>query len=88
LKEITGKEYEVTYLDVESAKEEEQQAVADGNVDAELAASHKLIQGREGTRLPEPWDNDRFPTIKPESMEVVLRRAFTSEKYRKFYGLA
>jgi hypothetical protein len=88
LKEITGKEYEVTYLDVESAKEEEQQAIADGDVDAELAASHKLIQGRAGTCLPEPWDNDRFPAIKPESMEVVLRRAFASEKYRRFYGLA
>jgi hypothetical protein len=87
LKDITGKEYQVTYLDVESAKEEELQAIADGDVDAELAASHKLIQGREGTLLPQPWDNDRFPTIKPKSMEAVLRRAFASEKYRKFYGL-
>lgn len=40
LKEITGKEYEVTYLDVEGAEEEDQQAIADGNVEAELAASH------------------------------------------------
>ena len=87
LKEITGKEYQVTYLDVESAKEEEQQAVADGDVDAELAASHKLVQGLAGTLLPQPWDNDRFPAIKPESMEVVLKKAFASEKYRKFYGL-
>jgi hypothetical protein len=87
LKDITGREYQVTYLDVESAKEEEQQAIADGDVDAELAASHKLIQGRAGTLLPQPWDNDRFPEIKPESMESVLRRAFASGKYRKFYGL-
>jgi hypothetical protein len=87
LKDITGTEYQVTYLDVKSAKEEEQQAIADGDVDAELAASHKLVQGRSGTLLPQPWDNDRFPEIKPESMESVLRRAFVSGKYRKFYGL-
>jgi hypothetical protein len=87
LKDTTGKEYQVTYLDVESANEEEQQAIANGDVDAELAASHKLIQGREGTLLPQPWDNDRFPAIRPESVEVVLRKAFASEKYRKAYGL-
>ena len=87
LKNVTGKEYEVTYLDVESAKEEEQQSIADGDVDAELAASHKLVQGLEGTLLPQPWDNERFLAIKPEGMEVVLRKAFASERYRKFYGL-
>jgi hypothetical protein len=87
LKDISGKEYQVTYLDVESANEEEQQAIANGDVDAELAASHKLIQGQEGTLLPQPWDNDRFPAIGPESVEVVLRKAFASEKYRKAYGL-
>lgn len=87
LKDITEKEYQVTYLDVESANEEEQQAIANGDVDAELAASHKLIQGREGTFLPQRWDNDRLPAIRPESVEVVLRKAFASEKYRKAYGL-
>ena len=48
LKDVTGKEYQVTYLDVESAKEEERQAIADGDIDAELAASHKLVQGWKG----------------------------------------
>jgi hypothetical protein len=45
------REYQLTYLDVESAKVEEQQAITNGDVDAELAASHKLIQGPRGDAL-------------------------------------
>jgi hypothetical protein len=77
----------VTYLDVESAKQEEAEAIREGNVDKELAASHKLIQGREGTLLPQPWDNDRFPWVTPKSLEETLRAAFESNHYRKLYGL-
>lgn len=80
LERLTGRKYEVTYLDVESAKAEEAEAKKTGNVNAELAASHKLIQGREGTLLPQPWDNHRFPHIHPESVEEVLRDAITSER--------
>ncbi|KAH8815301.1 hypothetical protein F5884DRAFT_841320 [Xylogone sp. PMI_703] len=88
LKRITGREYQVTYLDVESAKHEEADAIREGDVDKELSASHKLIQGREGTLLPEPWDNDRFPFVKPEPVEETLAAAFQNEDYRKFYGLS
>jgi hypothetical protein len=75
LKGTTGKEYEVTYLDVESAKEKEQQAIADGNVDAELAAGRACLS-RETT------------TGSQRSNLRAWRSAFTSEKYRKFYRLA
>ncbi|KIW15123.1 hypothetical protein PV08_07910 [Exophiala spinifera] len=87
LERVTGKKYEVTYLDVESAKEEEPQAKRAGDIDAELAASHKLIQGREGTLVPKPWDNDRFPHIHPKGVEEVLREAFATERTRKWFGL-
>lgn len=87
LQRITGKAYEVTYLDVESAKEEEKQAKNRGDVDAELAASHKLIQGRQGTLVPQPWDNGRFPHIHPKGVEETLRAAFASQRMRKVYGL-
>jgi hypothetical protein len=86
LERVTGKKYEVTYLPVESAVEEEKQAQKAGDVDAELSASHKLIQGREGTLLPEPWDNDRFPNIHPMGVEETLRETFTSERRKKAYG--
>jgi hypothetical protein len=88
LQKITGRKYDVTYLDVETAKEEEKEAQARGDVDAELSASHKLIQGLEGTLLPDPWDNDKFSEVQPSSVEEALRRAFENPLFRKAYGLA
>ncbi|KAJ9605002.1 hypothetical protein H2200_010391 [Cladophialophora chaetospira] len=88
LERVTGRKYDVTYLHVESALEEESEAKKSGDIDAELAASHKLIQGREGTLLPsETWDNARFPDIHPKTVEKALREAFASKRLRKAYGL-
>ncbi|OAL21433.1 hypothetical protein AYO20_11370 [Fonsecaea nubica] len=87
LERVTGRKYNVAYLDVESAQREEAQARDAGDVDAELAASHKLVQGREGTLLPQPWDNDRFPWIHPKGVEETLREAFASERAKEVYGL-
>jgi hypothetical protein len=82
---ITGRKYEVTYLDVETAQHEEADALRDGDVDKELAASHKLIQGREGTLIPEPWDNGRFPNVKVDNFRDVLAAAFKDPFYQKAY---
>ncbi|KAF2121040.1 hypothetical protein BDV96DRAFT_610025 [Lophiotrema nucula] len=87
LQRVTGRRYSVEYLDVESAQEEERAANASGDTEAELAASHKLIQGREGTLLPVPWNNERFPGVKPAGLEDSLRAAFAHPKLRKAYGL-
>ena len=90
LERVRGRKYEVAYLNIDiigSAKEDEAQAKAAGDVDAELSASHELIRGREGTLLLEPWDNDRFPQTQPRSVDEALRGAFTSERARKVYGL-
>jgi hypothetical protein len=87
LRTVTGREYQVEYLDVEEAQLEEQAAKQSGDVGAELAASHKLIQGRQGTLLPLPWDNDRFPSVAPSNLLDSLTAAFASPKLRKVYGL-
>jgi hypothetical protein len=87
LERVTGRKYEVTYLDVESAIEEERRAKEAGNVDAELSASHKLIQGREGTLVPQPWDTNKFPNVMPVSVEDALTAAFSDPLLRKAYGV-
>lgn len=84
---MTGREYQVNYLNVEAARLEEQAAKEKGDIDAELSASHKLIQGRQGALLPLPWDNERFPEIIPASLVDSLTAAFASPKLRKVYGL-
>ncbi|KPI43974.1 uncharacterized protein AB675_6615 [Cyphellophora attinorum] len=84
---VTGKEYQVEYLDVEAAQVEEEAAKQSGDIDAELSASHKLIQGRQGTLLPLPWDNKEFPGVSPSSLYDSLKAAFASPKLRKAYGL-
>jgi len=84
---LTGREYHVEYLDVETAQLEEQAAKQSGDVDEELSASHKLIQGRQGTLLPLPWDNERFPSITPSSLQDSLTAPFASPQLRKAYGL-
>jgi hypothetical protein len=85
---VTGKKYEVTYLDVEGATQERREAIREGDVDKELAASHKFIQGSEGTLLPKPWDNERFPWIQPQGLEEALSAAVKTESYRKFFELS
>lgn len=87
LERITGYPYEVTYIPVERALEKETHAKEIGDVDLELEASHQLIQGREGTLLPQPWDNGRFPSVKPKGLEEVLKQAFEDPNMREFLGL-
>lgn len=87
LEGVTGKKFEVTYLDVEKAEAEEQDARERGDIEAELATSHKLVQGREGTLVPQPWDNAMFPHIKPATVQESLEAAFKAPWGRRMYGL-
>ncbi|KAI9695584.1 MAG: hypothetical protein M1820_008509 [Bogoriella megaspora] len=87
VEKIRGLTYQVTYLDVEEASKEEADALKEEDIEKELAASHKLIQGREGTLLPQPWDNGRFPDIKPMGIEVALGKAYSSAYYKAVYGI-
>jgi hypothetical protein len=75
LEKATGTKYQITYLPVEKAAEREKLAKETGDVDLELEASHQLVQGREGTLLPLPHDNDRFPEVKLISLEESLKGA-------------
>ena len=56
-------------------------AIEKGNIDAELAASHQVIQGTEGTLLPKPYDNGRYPEVKPQGLEETWR-AMLQDKTR------
>lgn len=89
MQHITGKPYEVTYRPVLEARELEQRAKAEHDEELETAASHRLIQGTEGTLLPQPLDNGKFPEAaeKVLGIEEGLRRAWKDEKFRKIYGL-
>jgi hypothetical protein len=75
LEKVAGSKYQITYLPVKKAAEREKLAKETGDVDLELEASHQLVQGGEGTLLPLPHDNDRFPEIKLISLEESLKGA-------------
>jgi hypothetical protein len=56
------------------------EAIETGDVDAELAASHQVIQGTGATLLPKPYDNDRFPEVKPQGLEETWRAMLQDTK--------
>ena len=89
IEKVTGQPYQVTYRSVSEARELERRAKEMGDEKLESAASHRLVQGTEGTLLPQPWDNYKFPETakKIRGVEEVLREAFHAEKYKSFYGL-
>jgi hypothetical protein len=88
LEKVTGQKYDVTYHHVEEALDKEKKAKEIGDVDLELETSHQLVQGREGTRLPKPWDNDRFPELQAKGLEEVLAEAFSNKELVPLLGLA
>lgn len=87
--QITGKPYKVTYRPVSEARELEARAKAANDEELETAASHRLVQGTEGTLLPQPWDNSKFPEAaeKVRGVEEGLKAAWQDEKYRNAYGV-
>jgi len=89
MEKLTGQPYRVTYRPVSEARELERRAKETGDEELETAASHRLVQGTEGTLLPQPWDNPKFPEMakKVRGVEEVLTEAFHSGKYKSFYGL-
>lgn len=49
-------------------------AIEMGDVDAELAASHQVIQGTGRTLVPEPYHNGKFPEVRPQGLEEAWRK--------------
>jgi hypothetical protein len=88
LGQVRGVHYNVDYCDIDGALDEEAAGRREGEIEKDLAASHKLIQGREGTLLPQPWDNNRFPHIQPKGVKEALRAALSDSFCRTRYGLA
>jgi len=87
LEKVTGFKYDIKYISVELAAEREKKAKETGDVELELEASHELVQGREGTLLPLPKDNDKFPWVKIKSLEEALKGGFENPEVRKVLGL-
>jgi hypothetical protein len=56
-------------------------------VELELKASHQLVQGREGTLLPLPADNDQFLQVNPKGLEEALKAVFNDPKKNVWLGL-
>jgi hypothetical protein len=56
-------------------------------VDAELAASHQVIQGTGRTLLPKPYDNEKFPEENPQGLEETLRAMFENTERFPLLGL-
>ena len=57
------------------------EAIETGDVELELAASHQVIQGTGRTLLPEPYDNEKFPEVKPETLEDSFGRMFEEDSW-------
>ncbi|KUJ10377.1 NAD(P)-binding protein [Mollisia scopiformis] len=88
LEKIQGVKWNVTYKSVEEARENQRKAIESGDVDAELAASHQVIQGTGRTLLPGPYDNVKFPEVKPVTLEYVWTEMLKDEaRYFSLMGL-
>lgn len=89
MEKVTGKPYQVTYRPVSEARELERRAKAENDEELETAASHRLVQGTEGTLLPQPWDNSEFPEVAQKilGVEEGLKLVWQDERFKKLYGL-
>lgn len=72
LERKTGFPYRVTYRPVEEALEMSREAERLNDDFEAMRASHRVVQGSDGTLLPEPYDNYRFPMVHVHGVEEVL----------------
>ncbi len=72
---VDGVDYKIVRHPNEEAYALAAKYAKEGDTDQELAWSLKALIGnpdRDG--VPKPWDHDKFPDVKPEGLEVCLRR--------------
>jgi hypothetical protein len=86
LQRVTGKSYQVTYLPLDNALAMEAKAKEEKDDQQEMNASHRVVQGSEGTLLPKPYSNNLFPDIKPKGVEEVFKVASTDAANAEWYG--
>ncbi len=87
LQRITGHAYDVTYKPVEEALALSRRAEELKDDKLAMSASHRVVQGSNGTLLPKPYDNSRFPDVHPKTVEEVLAAGLTNPANRGWYGL-
>jgi hypothetical protein len=77
----------VTYHPVEEALEMSKRADELNDDKLAMNASHRVVQGTEGTLLPEPYDNDHFPDVKPKGVEEVLTAGYNDPAQKGWFGI-
>ncbi len=87
LERITAHKYTVSYYPVSEAWELQKEAKEKLDGKLEMNASHRIVQGTEGTLLPAPYDNDKFPDIEVKGVEEVLRVTFADSRWKAALGL-
>ncbi|KAH8651242.1 hypothetical protein BX600DRAFT_387342 [Xylariales sp. PMI_506] len=77
LERASGSKWQVTYRPVEDALADSREAEKRNDDFEAMRASHRVVQGSEGTLLPQPYDNDHFPNVHVHGVEEVLISAET-----------
>jgi len=73
-------EYKAIWLPTAEADRLAKEALAKGDVNAELGYSLKSLMGREGqVGVPKPWDHEKFDIV-PQGLEVTLKEFFDELK--------
>ncbi|PVH73649.1 NAD(P)-binding protein [Cadophora sp. DSE1049] len=72
---LEGVEYQIVRHPNEEAYAQMAKHAKEGNVEEELAWALKAFLGDPNADpVPKPWNNDKFPDIVPEDLEVSLKR--------------
>lgn len=79
LHSVTGHEYDVKYHPVSEAWQLQNEAKAKNDDKLEMQASHRIVQGTEGTLLPKPYDNNKFPNVKVTRVEETYKKMLGSK---------
>ncbi|KAL2075175.1 hypothetical protein VTL71DRAFT_117 [Oculimacula yallundae] len=78
---LEGVEYQIIRHPNVEAQAQTAKFAAIGDVDNELAWTLKAFIGDpKSDPVPKPWDNDKFPEVIPESLEVSLKRYLAAPK--------
>lgn len=78
---LEGVQYKIVHHPNEEAYAQMAKYAKEGNAEQELAWDLKAFLGDPNADpVPKPWDNDKFPEINPEGLEVSLKRYLDATK--------
>ncbi|KAH7305652.1 hypothetical protein BKA65DRAFT_578543 [Rhexocercosporidium sp. MPI-PUGE-AT-0058] len=81
---LEGVEYQIIHHPNEEAFAQAAKFASSGDVEQELAWTLKAFLGDpKADPVPKPWDIDQFPEIKPEELEVSLKRYLAATNFEE-----